>query len=329
MRYAITGATGLLGANLAEVVLAAGHEVVATRRESSKTSHLTDLDITWRVAPLSDEDALAAAFEGCDGVFHCAASVTVQYKIEDWLLDANVTGTERVISAVKRSGAGRLVHCSTVGAVGLSTDGEPCDEGQAWNMPEFDLGDAYVTTKRRAEDKVDAAVAEGFDAVVVNPTYMIGPRDVRPSSGKLVLDQLGGKVPGYTGGKNNFSDVRDVARGMLLAMEKGKTGERYILGGYNLGYGEFMDMVSEVTGAPRVTRRMPDWAVRGVGLLGDVQAAVTGSEPLINSATSRWAITPRFIFTSAKAQRQLGYEISPLEPAIAACADWFKTQDML
>ena len=328
MRYAITGATGLLGANLAEVLLDAGHDVVATKRTTSRTDHLDDLKIGWRDASLSDGDALAAAFEGCDGVFHCAAAVSVQYKVEGWIVDANVTGTERVIGAVRAAGVPRLVHCSTVGAVGLSTDGEPCDESQTWNMPDFGLGDAYVTTKRQAEDKVNDAVADGLDAVVVNPTYMIGPRDVRPSSGKLVQDLMKGRAPGFTGGKNNFVDVRDVARGMLLAMEKGARGERYILGGHNMGYGEFMDIVSATTGAKAVTRKVPDWAVRGLGLFGDLQQAVTGKDAVVNSATAQWAITPRFIFTSAKAARELGYTISPLEPAVADCAAWFREHDM-
>ena len=318
----------MLGSNLAEVLLAAGHAVVATRRETSRIDHLEDLAIEWKVADLADTGGLAAAFDGCDGVFHCAAAVAVQYAVEDWIVDANVTGTQRVMDAVRTAGCGRLVHCSTVGAVGLSVDGEPCDEGQTWNMPDYDLGDAYVTTKRQAEELVHEAIAGGFNAVIVNPTYMIGPRDVRPSSGKLVLDLMKGRAPGFTGGKNNFVDVRDVARGMLLAMEKGKTGERYILGGRNMGYGEFMDIVSAVTGAKAVTRKVPDWAVRGLGLFGDLQHTVTGKDAIVNSATARWAITPRFIFTSAKAQRDLGYTISPLEPAVADCAAWFAAHDM-
>ena len=259
MRYGITGATGLLGGNLAQVLLAAGHDVVATKRSSSKIDHHAKFPINWVEAPLNDIEALSEAFEGCDGIFHCAAAVSVILKVEDWLYEANVTGTENIITVVKNLKIPRLLHCSTVGAVGLSTDGQLCDENTEWNMPEFGLGDAYVTTKREAEELVMKAVAAGLNAVVVNPTYMIGPYDSKPSSGKLVSDLILGKVPSKPPGKNNFVDVRDVAKGMLLAMEKGRTGERYILGGWNMHYKDFMAKVCELTRSKPVRFQAPNW----------------------------------------------------------------------
>ncbi len=325
MRYCITGATGLLGGNLAIMLLEAGHEVVATKRASSNTDHLSNLNITWVEAPLSDTHGLTRAFEGCDGVFHCAAAVSVLVKIEPWIYEANVTGTQNVIDAVKAAGVPRLLHCSTVGAVGLSLDGQPCDEGATWNMPDFGLGDAYVTTKHQAQELVLKAVAAGgLDAVIVNPTYMIGPHDAKLSSGKLVAELVLGKVPGYTLGKNNFVDVRDVARGMVQAFEKGNTGELYILSGHNMTYKAFMDTVCQQTGAKPITRRVPNWLGRIVGIGGDLQHKLTGKEPLLNTATIRWSQTDRFIFKSDKAKRELGYTISPIEPAIKDAAAWFR-----
>ncbi len=328
-KVAITGATGLLGANLAAALLDQGHEVVATKRASSAVDHLSDLAITWIDAPLDDEAALARAFEGCAAVFHCAAAVTIRIKVTPDILDANVTGTERVINAVRAARVPRLIHCSTVGAVGLSIDGQPCDEDASWNMADYNLADAYVTTKRQAEDKVNEAVAAGLDAVIVNPTYMIGPYDIKPSSGKIVREIVLKKVPGTTPGKNNFVDVRDVARGMILAWEKGQKGRRYILGGHNMTYEDFMRRVSEITGAPVIKRKIPNWLGKIVGFGGDIQGALSKKEPLLSTATIRWAQTDRFIFTSARAERELGYTISPIDGAIRDAAAWFRAHDML
>jgi dihydroflavonol-4-reductase len=329
MRYAITGATGLLGGNLGAVLLDAGHEVVATRRATSRAEHLAGLPIRWVEAALGDAEALARAFAGCDGVFHCAAAVTIEVAIAPWIRETNVGGTERVIEAVRAAGGPRLVHCSTAVAVGLSTDGQAVDETAVWNLREAGLADAYAITKREAEQGVLRAAGAGADAVVVNPTYMIGPLDARPSSGRLLRDLLLGRVPGYTLGRNNFADARDVARGMLLAMRKGRSGERYILGGRNMTYKAFMDLVSEATGAPRVGRRAPVALVKLIGRAGDLQAWLTGREPLINTAAARWSLCDRFVLSSEKARRELGYQISPLEDAVRAAAAWFRRQGML
>jgi dihydroflavonol-4-reductase len=329
MRVAVTGATGLLGSNLAVEMAARGHEVVATKRGKSRIDHLARVPIRWVEAGLDDVNALAKAFEGAGAVFHCAAAVTIQFRVTPEILAANVDGTRHVIEAVRRSGVGRLVHCSTVGAVGLSIDGQPSSETARWNMPEFGLGDAYVSTKRQAQDLVLEAVKAGVDAVVVNPTYMIGPYDVRPSSGTLVRDLVRGKVPAYTLGKNNFVDVRDVARGMAISLDKGKRGELYILGGHNLTYKDFFEVVARVTGTRAPRRRAPRWLVRTLGWWGDLVFALTGKEPALTTGPALWSLTDRFIFSSAKAERELGYTISPLEPAIEACVTWFKENGML
>lgn len=329
MKIAITGATGLLGGNLAIEACKAGHEVRATKRSTSQTEHLSKFDIEWFEASLSDASGLSRAFADCDVVFHCAAAVSVQFDVKDWIYAANVDGTRNVIEAFENSGADRLVHCSTVGAIGLSTNGEPCDENQTWNMPDFGLGDAYVKTKYESQQIVLDAADNGLDALVVNPTYMIGPYDAKPSSGELIIQLLKGKLPGYSGGKNNFVDVRDVAKGMLLAAEKGNAGEKYILGGYNMTYKHFFDRVCDAANVPRLNKRIPPIMGKIAGKSGDLFARITGKEPLLNSATIRWSETTRFIFSSDKAQRELGYDISPLEPAIHDAIAWFEEHDML
>src|SRR5664279_5932289 len=244
-RVAITGASGLLGSNLAAELLRAGHTVLATRRAGTKVAHLDDLAIEWREADLGSADALARAFTGAEAVFHCAAMVTVKREVTPEMTDANVTGTERVIAACKTAGVRRLIHTSSVVAIGLTTDGTPSDETARWNFEELGLSDAYAITKHRAEDVVRAT---DLDALIVNPTYMFGPRDARPSSGKMIVDVARRRVPGWTPGFNNFVDVRDVARGMIAAWQRGKRGERYILGGHDMTYGEVFRAIAAVVG---------------------------------------------------------------------------------
>jgi dihydroflavonol-4-reductase len=325
----ITGATGLLGGNLAIELIRRGHRVRATRREGSKASHLSAFPIEWVSAELSRLDALAAAFAGADVVFHCAAMVSILKRVTDEIRRTNVDGTAHVIEAVRRANVARLVHCSTVGAVGLSEDGRPSDETALWNFDRHGLADGYVTTKHLAEELVRAAAAEGLDAVIANPTYMLGPYDAKPSSGKLITMIARGRVPAWTTGINNFVDVRDVARGMILVFEKGRRGERYILGGENLTYRDIGERIAREAGVAPPRLRAPRWALRLIGMGGDLIEAITRSEPLANSMTVAYADCTTFQFTSEKAKRELGYAAGPIEPAIRDAIAWFKRNGML
>lgn len=326
-RVAITGASGLLGGNLAAALIADGHEVVATRRAGTQVAHLADLPITWADADLADPAALTRAFAGAAAVFHCAAAVSVVRDVTPAMTAANVTGTEHVLAAVAAAGVPRLVHTSSVVAVGLSTDGRPCDETAAWNFAEQGLIDAYATTKRQAEDVVHAA-RDRVDAVIVNPTYMFGPRDARPSSGKLIIKVVRRKLPGWTPGYNNFVDVRDVARGMIAAWQRGRRGERYILAGHDLTYGALFRRIAEVAGVAPPRLRVPYPVAWLFGRVGDLIER-SGREPVINSTQVRYAFTDRFRFASDKAARELGYTCGPLEPALRDAITWFRAHGHL
>ncbi len=326
-RVAITGASGLLGSNLAAELLAAGHHVIATRRRGTKVAHLDDLAIEWREADLGSTDALAKAFAGAETVFHCAAAVSVKRVVTPEMTDANVTGTDRVIDACVTAGVKRLVHTSSVVAVGLTTTGAPCDETARWNFEELGLSDAYAKTKHLAEERVHAA-KDRIDAVIVNPTFMFGPRDARPSSGKMIIDVTTRRVPSWTPGYNNFVDVRDVARGMLLAWTKGRRGERYILGGHDMTYRACFATIARTAGVKPPRFGAPYPIARLLGAFGDLQEW-RGKDALVNTTQIRYAYSDQFRFTSAKAQRELGYTISPLEPAIADALAWFRAHGML
>jgi dihydroflavonol-4-reductase len=328
MRAAVTGASGLVGGNLALALLASGHSVRATRRETTKTAHLEGHPIEWVGGDLNDRGALTDAFRGIDVVFHCAALVSSQKRATPALIRTNVDGTRNVVDAVRAARVSRLVHCSTVNAVGLSEDGQPCDEGATWNFDRHGMADGYATTKHMAEGIVREAVRDGVDAVIANPTFMIGPYDARPSSGRLVVDVVRGKVPGRFPGKNNFVDVRDVVRGMLSLATKGKPGDRYILGGDTLSYAEIADRIARIAGTRAPRRNIPPALAAPYGWFGDLREAL-GGETLVNTVTLRYAYCHTFIFTSAKAERELGYRHGPLDDAIRDAIAWFRQADIL
>lgn len=326
-RVAVTGASGLLGGNLAAELIAAGHEVVAIKRGGSKVKQLDDLPITWREGELGDVPALTRAFEGCTAVFHCAAAVGVIREVKPEMYAANVTGTSNIIAACLAAKVARLVHTSSVVAVGLSTNGQPCDETARWNFSEEGLIDAYAITKRESEDVVTKASGR-LDAVIVNPTYMFGPRDARPSSGKMIVDVVNRRVPGTTPGYNNFVDARDVARGMIGAWHKGRRGERYILAGHDMTYKDVFTKIANVAGVKPPRFAIPYAAARLAGLWGDFVER-RGKDPLVNSTQIRYAFTDKFRFKSSKAATELGYTYGPLEPAIADAIAWFRANGML
>jgi dihydroflavonol-4-reductase len=326
-RVVITGASGLLGGNLAAELTAAGHQVAAIRRAGTRTAHLDDLAIEWHDAELGSVDAMTRAFRGAACVFHCAAAVSLRRAVTPEMTAANVTGTANVIDAAVAAGVARMVHTSSVVAVGVSTDGRPCDETAPWNFDTEGLADAYAITKHRAEDVVRAA-ADRIDAVIVNPTYLFGPRDARPSSGRLIVDVVRGRVPGWTPGYNNFVDARDVARGLIAAWQRGRRGERYILAGHDMMYRDVMRRIAEIAGTPPPRLRVPRPAAWLFGKWGDLVER-TGREPVVNSVQIRYAYTDRFRFQSDKAARELGYQIRPLEPTLRDAIDWFKRHGKL
>jgi dihydroflavonol-4-reductase len=329
MHVAVTGATGLVGANLVAALSEAGHTIRATRRASSDVSALARMKVEWAEGDLGDEAALAAAFQGAELVFHCAAAVTARRRVEPWVFDANVTGTRNVIHACRSAGVRRLLHCSSTVAVGLGRGGVPADERSPWNLAAAGLDDAYATTKRRAEELVLAEAARGLDAVVVNPGYMFGPYDSRPSSGRLLLGVVGRTLPGCSTGRNSFVDVRDVVTGMIAAAERGRAGERYILGGHNLRYGELFARIAQVAGTKPITRVIPRWLAGIPALFGDLRERLTGAEATLNGSTVAWGYERDFVVSSEKARRELDYAIRPIEEGISAALAWFRQAGMV
>ncbi len=329
MRAVITGASGLVGANLAEALLREGHHVVGTRRPSSRTDHLSHMEIEWTLASLSDPDALTRAFSGADVVFHCAARVEILPRVTQTLYETNVIGTEHVLQAVRAAKVPRLVHCSSVAAASISDGTRDVTEEDPWNLREHGLADGYATTKYESQERVLAATKQDVDAVVVQPTYMFGPYDIRPSSGQMIIDLAKGRISVNAPGTQNIVDVRDVARGMILAWQKGVRGEKYILGCENVTYGELFARIAAELQIPAPKRTLPFPMVFGLGALAELGGVLMRKPSELSRSTARYAYCRGYRFSSEKAKRELGYSPSSTRAAIRACLEWLREQGAL
>ena len=324
----VTGASGLLGANLAAELIAQGHTVTATRRPSTDTSSLADLPVKWVCAELGSVAELRDVFAGAEVVFHCAASVSTRRTITPAISAVNEGTTRAVVEAAIAAGTPRVVHSSTANTIGPTPDGTPANEQTPWAWDRAGLASAYPVTKRRGEILVQRA-CDKLDAVIVNPTYLVGPRDARPSSGRLIVEVANRRIPYWTPGYNNFADVCEVARGMIAAWSHGKRGERYILGGEELTYREFMQRVAQMAGVDPPRRRLPYPVAWIAGKAGDLFEIVTGRDTTVNSISVGYALTDRYRYRSDKAVRELGYVIGPIDPALRNAVSWFRARDMI
>jgi len=315
----VTGATGLLGNNVVRQLLAAGRSVRALVRPSRADGGppLADLAARRVAAALDDERSLDAAVAGAACVVHAAALVHVGWRRGEEARRINVEGTRAVAAAARRAGA-RLVHVSSVDALGLDPGGRSDEETPPGGMPAM----PYVTTKREAEALVLAEVERGLDAVIVNPVFLIGPWDWRPSSGRMLLEVAAGRGIFPPPGGNDFADARDVAAGVIAAGERGRTGRRYILGGQPLSYLAAWQIFARATGGRPPLRTAPPRAVRVAGWCGDLAGWIRGREPDVNSAATAMACLNHH-FDPGRAVRELGYSWRPLEEAARDAWAWF------
>ncbi|MBM4021792.1 MAG: NAD-dependent epimerase/dehydratase family protein [Planctomycetes bacterium] len=316
----VTGATGLVGNNVVRQLVAQDLPVRALVREASAIGEraLTGLSVTRMCGGLADESSLDKAVDGASCVVHAAAFVHCGWRHGDEMREVNVAGTRRLARAARRAGA-RFVHVSSVDAIGLRPDGGPADEDTPPGvMPEC----PYVVTKRDAERAVLEEVDRGLDAVIVNPVYMIGPWDWRPSSGRMLLEVATGKGLFAPPGGNDFVDVRDVAAGILAALERGVTGRRYILGGHGLKYLDAWGVMARVTGRMQPLGLAPRPFVSLAGWAGDLAALIRGREGDVNSAATTMSMLDHN-FSCQRAREELGYSFRPIEDAVRDAWHWF------
>jgi dihydroflavonol-4-reductase len=242
--------------------------------------------------------------------------------------DVNVNGTEHVIAAAREAGAQRLIHCSSVDAIGLPEDGTPSDETVAWNWDRLGLENPYARTKYESQKRALAANGQGLEVVVVNPAYLLGAFDVRPTSGQMILEVQAGKTVGYTRGGNNFVHVEDVADAMVAAGERGRPGELYILGNANMTYREIFTLIADVVGAKPPRFAIPYALARVGGWAGDAVSVFQRGEPAVTTATAKLGFVDHY-YDPSKARRELGLRQTPVREAIERAVGWFREVGML
>jgi dihydroflavonol-4-reductase len=322
-RTLLTGGTGFVGSAVARALLARGHAVVALVRPGSDRANLAGLDVALVEGDLTDPASLARAVAGCRHVMHVAADYRIWVPDPEAMLRANVEGTRALMRAAMAAGVERVVYCSSVAALGLSGDGSPADETTP--VSEDTVVGIYKKSKYRAEQAVLALVRErGLPAVIVNPAAPVGPRDIKPTpTGRMIADAAAGRMPAYVDTGLCVVHVDDVAEGHLLALERGRVGERYILGGENLTMRAVLGLVADEAGRKPPRVRLPNAALWPVALGFEAAASLFGVTPLVTRDHLRMARKLMY-FSSAKARAELGFDPRPAREAVRDAIDWFR-----
>ena len=325
----LTGATGFVGAAVLRALLAKGARVRALVRPASDLRNLDGLDVERVAGDLGDPATLVRAVAGCRALYHVAADYRLWVPEPASIYRANVDGTANLMKAALEAGVERVVYTSSVATLGLHDDGAPADETTPSSLATM-IGH-YKRSKFLAEEAVKALVRErGLPAVIVNPSTPIGPRDVKPTpTGRMILDAAAGKMPAYVDTGLNVVHVDDVAAGHLLAFERGAVGERYILGGTDMSLRDILAEVARLTGRKPPSIRLPHNAVLPIAYLSEAWTRLRGrGEPLATVDGVRMS-KKRMYFSSAKAERALGYRHRPAAEAIRDAVRWFRESGYL
>jgi dihydroflavonol-4-reductase len=319
----VTGATGFIGANVVRVLLDAGASVRVLTRHGSDTRNLTGLPVEMAYGDVRDIASLRPALRGCDTLYHVAAYYSLWTPRPDDMYATNVQGTTNLLQVALELGIQKVVYTSSVATISSPDDGSPGDETMHL-APEHAIGH-YKRSKILAEQAALRFCQQGLPVVIVNPATPIGPWDIKPTpTGKIIVDFLQRKMPAYVDTGLNLVDVRDVARGHLLAAQHGKIGERYILGCRNMTLREILLLAAAVSGLTAPRWRVPYGLALTLGYVCEGFAHLTGKPPLVPLAGVRMARHPMY-FTAQKAVRELGLPQSPLEEAMREAVHWFRT----
>lgn len=330
MNCFVTGASGFIGANLVHELVARGHRVKALLRPESDTRGLAGADFERVPGDISDRDKLKQAMVGCDWCFHVAASYHLWLRDYRPMYAANVDGTRNVLQAAGAAGCSRIVYTSTVGCIGLPITWRgqttaPTDETATVTEAKL-KGNHYKISKWRAEKVAHQLAREGLPVVIVNPSAPVGPRDVKPTpTGQVIVDFLNHNMPAYLDTGLNWVHVRDVAVGHILAAEKGRVGERYILGSAdgNWTMKEAFAVLEEITGVRGPRMQIPYGVAWVAACVDEMKSKITGKPPRAPLAGVRMALHKMF-FNPAKAIRELGLAQTPPKQALADAVAWFR-----
>jgi dihydroflavonol-4-reductase len=322
MTTVVTGATGFIGSAVVRRLLSRGRAVRCYVEPGAPTSNLDGLDVELVAGDINDRGALRKALVGARSLYHLAAIYKLWLPDNSKMYEVNVEGSKTVLFAALEAGLDKVVYTSSIAAVGLPEDGSLADESTAFNF--WHRANHYIRSKYLSERDALRFAGEGVPVVVVNPAFPFGERDIAPTpTGRFIVEALHGRVPGYIDGGFNAVDVDDVAEGHVLAEERGRVGERYILGNHNVTYKEFYDAVTDVAGLPPIRRRLPRSAMKGGAWLLEKLGDLTGKEPFVTYDSVRYA-SQNVWFDCRKAQVELGMPRTPLRDTIERAIRWFR-----
>jgi len=323
----VTGATGLVGSAVARALLARGDRVRVLARPNSNRRNLAGLSVEIAEGAMEDPRSLAHAVAGCRYVYHVAADYRIWVPDPAPMFRANVEGTRDLMTAALEAGAERVIYTSSVATLGLLPGGSADEETPSGIE---DMIGPYKRSKFAAEEVVrELARERGLPVVIVNPSTPVGPGDVKPTpTGRLIVEAARGQMPAFVDTGLNIGHVADVAEGHLAAAERGRVGERYILGGENMTLAEILAEISEVVGRRPPRLRVPHSVLFPVAIGAELAARVTGRDPFVTLDGVRMS-RKKMYFSSEKASRELGYAPRPAREAIADAVGWFKANGYL
>ena len=327
MRALVTGATGFVGAAVARALLREGCEVRALARKGSDRRNLQRIAVEVVEGDLNDPASLVPAVAGCEALFHVAADYRLGAFDPRELYQTNVEGTRHILDAARAAGVRRVVYTSSVATIGIPKDGTPGSENTPSTLA--DMVGHYKRSKFLAEEAAREAVRLGSEVVIVNPSTPVGPGDIKPTpTGQLVFDAAAGRMPAYVDTGLNIAHVDDVAAGHLLAFQRGRPGERYILGGEDMTLREILGEIARLVGRKPPSIRLPSAVVMPIAYVAEAMARVTGRPTRVTVEGVRMSRKLMF-FSSAKAAQELGYQWRKPTQAFADAIDWFRAEGLL
>ncbi|MCL4510794.1 MAG: SDR family oxidoreductase [Bacteroidetes bacterium] len=322
----VTGANGLVGSNLCHRLTELGYDVVAMVREKSNLLGLKGFKGKIVYGDILDEKRLTELMEGADYVFNTAGLVSFDNRLRKKLFRVNVEGTRNVMNAALQAGVKKVVHTSSVAAIGIPPTGDIADEAVEYNRFKYRI--VYDDSKHFGEVEVRKAVERGLDAIIANPGSVMGQRDVYFHSGVLLKILKGRRTVPYVVGGMCSVCVDDVVDGEIAALKMGRTGERYILGGENLTFKELFRQIGEVVGASAPNFYVPIWAARAAAWTLEAVSNITGKPPVLTKAHVASATLPHY-FSFEKAKRELGYQPRPIKDAIRKSYEWYLENNLM
>jgi dihydroflavonol-4-reductase len=319
----VTGATGFLGSHVARVLADCGAKLRLLARPTSDLRNLESVPADVVKGDLRDPQSFACALSGCDTLFHVAADYRIWVRDPDEMFRSNVEGTRSLLDFARKAGIRRTVYTSSVATMGFTSTGVPANENSPVALDHM-IG-PYKRSKFLAEQVAIEAAQTGMHVVVVNPTTPVGERDLKPTpTGRIIVDFLKKKFPAYVDTGLNLVDATECARGHIAALEKGRSGERYILGGENLTLKQILDRLATFTGLPSPTLRVSHFVALGAAVVDELWTGrIRGKEPRATVDAVRMGRKKMFV-TSTKAETELGWKVVPVDGALRRAVDWYR-----